>query len=169
MSERVCNVLFLCTGNSSRSIIAECLLNALGKGRFRGYSAGSQPTGRLNPVVTEYLASVGISTEGAHSKSWHAFAKPGAPQMDMIITVCDEAAEESCPVWPGMPATAHWSAPDPARESDPDRARAMVRHVFQLMHRRISLLIAFPLEKLDRLSLQNRVRAIADQDANAAA
>jgi arsenate reductase len=157
-------VLFLCTGNSARSIIAESLLNAMGKGRFRAYSAGSHPGGRINPIVAEYLESVGIGTAGARSKSWDEFAAPDAPKMDLVITVCDQAAGESCPVWPGMPARAHWSAPDPAAHRDePERARAVAKDVFNLMRQRISLLLSLPMETLDRMSLQAEARRIAER------
>jgi arsenate reductase len=158
------NVLFLCTGNSARSIIAETLLNAMGGGRFAAYSAGSRPGGTINPYVAEYLTSMGLSLAGARSKSWDEFAGPQAPRMDLVITVCDQAAGETCPVWPGMPAKAHWSAPDPAAHMDqPDKARAVTREVFQLMQRRIALLIALPLATLDRLSLQAQAREIAER------
>lgn len=161
---RVYNVLFLCTGNSARSIIAESLLNALGKGRFKGFSAGSHPGGVVNPLVLEHLAHVHVSTEGARSKSWDEFAKPGAPLMDLVITVCDQAAGETCPIWPGMPATAHWAAPDPAAYmDDPEKAKRVIREVAQLMHRRISLLVSLPMETLDKMSLQAETRAIVDQ------
>lgn len=164
MSERIYNVLFLCTGNSARSIIAEALLNAMGEGRFRGYSAGSHPGGRVNPYVAEYLESVGVSTSGARSKSWDEFAQSDAPQMDLVITVCDQAAGEACPVWPGMPARAHWSAPDPtAHMGQPDKVREVTRDVFQLMQRRISLLLSLPMPTLDRMSLQAQARGIADE------
>jgi arsenate reductase len=164
VSERVYNVLFLCTGNSARSIIAETLLNAMGKGRFHAYSAGSHPSGRINPYVAEYLGSVGMSTSGAHSKSWDEFARPDAPKMDLVITVCDQAAGEACPVWPGMPAKAHWSAPDPAAHMEqPDKVREVARDVFHLMQRRISLLLSLPMATLDRMSLQSRARDIAEQ------
>jgi arsenate reductase (thioredoxin) len=163
VNARTYNVLFLCTGNSARSIIAETLLNAMGEGRFRAWSAGSHPSGRVNPIVADYLASVGLSTEGARSKSWDEFAAPGAPKMDLVITVCDQAAGEACPVWPGMPAKAHWSAPDPAAHmDDPEKARAVARDVFNLMRRRISLLLALPVETLDKLSLQSEACAIAE-------
>lgn len=169
MSERTYNVLFLCTGNSARSIIAEALLNAMGACRFRGYSAGSHPTGRINPYIAEYLASVGISTANARSKSWDEFARPEAPKMDLVITVCDQAAGEVCPVWPGMPAKAHWSAPDPALHHDrPDMVRDVARDVFHLMHRRIALLMNLPIATLDRMSLQTEVRSIAEQTDTAA-
>lgn len=164
MSERVYNVLFLCTGNSARSIIAETLLNAMGKGRFRAYSAGSHPSGKVNPYVAEFLQSLGLSTAGARSKSWDEFAQAGAQKMDLVITVCDQAAGEACPVWPGMPAKAHWSAPDPAAHMDrPETARKVAREVYRLMQRRISLLLALPIETLDRMSLQGEARAIAER------
>jgi arsenate reductase len=164
VSERVYNVLFLCTGNSARSIIAETLLNAMGKGRFRGYSAGSRPGGSINPCVAEYLESVGMSTAGARSKSWDEFARPDAPKMDLVITVCDQAAGEVCPVWPGMPARAHWSAPDPAAHmARPDKVREVARDVFHLMQRRISLLLSLPMDTLDRMSLQSQTRQIANE------
>jgi arsenate reductase (thioredoxin) len=155
------NVLFLCTGNSARSIIAEALLNAMGAGRFRAYSAGSHPTGRINPEVADYLASVGIGTANARSKSWDEFADAQAPRMDLVITVCDEAAGETCPVWPGMPAQAHWSAPDPGAHRDPAKVREVAREVFHLMQRRISLLVSLPDTTLDRMSLQSAARGIA--------
>ncbi len=162
MTARRYNVLFLCTGNSARSIIAETLLNTLGKDRFRGYSAGSHPGGSVNPLVLDHLNAMKVGTEGARSKSWDEFASPEAPKMDLVITVCDQAAGETCPVWPGMPAKAHWSAPDPAAfMDDPTKAREVVREVFQLMQRRISLLLALPIERLDRMSLQAETRAIA--------
>ena len=164
VTERVYNVLFLCTGNSARSIIAETLLNAMGKGRFNAYSAGSHPSGGVNPYVAEYLESVGMSATGARSKSWDEFARPGAPEMDLIITVCDQAAGEVCPIWPGMPAKAHWSAPDPAAHMEqPDKVRAVARDVFRLMQRRISLLLSLPIATLDRISLQSQTRRIAEQ------
>ncbi|HSQ82561.1 MAG TPA: arsenate reductase ArsC [Casimicrobiaceae bacterium] len=164
MTDRRCNVLFLCTGNSARSIIAESLLNAMGGERFRGYSAGSHPGGQVNPLVLDYLGAMKVGAEGARSKSWDEFAKPDAPRMDLVITVCDQAAGEACPLWPGMPAKAHWSAPDPAAfMDDPAKAREVVRGVFQLMQRRISLLLALPIERLDRMSLQAQTRAIAER------
>ena len=162
MSGRVCNVLFLCTGNSARSIIAESLLNALGEGRFKGYSAGSHPGGVVNPLVLAHLREAQVRTEGARSKSWDEFARAEAPRMDLVVTVCDQAAGEVCPVWPGMPAQAHWSAPDPAAYmDDPVKARAVIREVMQLMQRRISLLVNLPMATLDRMSLQAEARAIA--------
>ena len=170
MSGEAYNVLFLCTGNSARSIIAERLLETMGGGRFKAFSAGSHPSGRVNPNVAAYLQSVGIDTSGCRSKSWDEFAAPGAPAMDLVITVCDSAAGETCPVWPGHPARAHWSAPDPAaHDADPDKARAVAREVFQLMQRRISLLVNLPMETLDRLSLQSEARGIAERTAAAKA
>jgi arsenate reductase len=140
----------------------------MGKGRFRAYSAGSHPSGRINPYVAEYLASVGMSTADARSKSWDEFSAPGAPKMDLVITVCDQAAGETCPVWPGMPAKAHWSALDPAAHMEhPDQVRAVARDVFHLMQRRISLLVSLPIATLDRMSLQGETRRIADETRTA--
>ena len=162
MPERYRNVLFLCTGNSARSIIAESLLNATGAGRLRAFSAGSHPGGKVNPLVLEYLASMHVDTAGARSKSWDEFAGPDAPRMDLVITVCDQAASEMCPIWPGAPAKAHWSAPDPAAfMDDPAKAREVIGDVFRMMQRRISLLLALPLDSLDPASLQAEARAIA--------
>ena len=167
VSDRPYNVLFLCTGNSARSIIAESLLNSMGKGRFKAYSAGSHPGGSVNPLVLEQLRSMGISREGARSKSWDEFAAPDAPRMDLVVTVCDQAAGETCPIWPGVPAKAHWSAPDPAVfMDDPVKAKQIIREVFQLLQRRIALLISLPMEKLDQMSLQAEARAIAGKTSS---
>lgn len=156
------NVLFLCTGNSARSIIAEALLNQLGAGRFHAYSAGRRPGGTVNPLVLEFLHAHGVEIAGARSKSWDEFATPEAPRLDLIVTVCDQAAGEMCPVWPGMPAKAHWSAPDPAAYmNDPEHARRVIREVFLQMQRHIALLVSLPIEKLDRMSLQTEARKIA--------
>ena len=161
MTARAFNVLFLCTGNSARSIIAESILNQLGRGRFRAFSAGSHPTGEVNPLVVEFLQQQRVPTDGARSKAWDEFAAPGAPALDFVITVCDQAAGEVCPVWPGQPVTAHWGVPDPAvYMSDPDKARKVIKDVFHILQRRISLILALPVEKLDRLALQNAARAI---------
>src|SRR5689334_24633436 len=128
MADRAYNVLFLCTGNSARSILAESFLNELGNGRFHGFSAGSHPTGRVNPLVAEFLANAGMSTEGHRSKSWDEFANRDAPKMDFIVTVCDNAAGEACPIWPGRPITAHWGVPDPVSgESSDDEKRRAIR------------------------------------------
>ena len=158
-TDRVYNVLFLCTGNSARSVIAESVLNAMGKGRFKAYSAGSHPTGAVNPLVLEFLRASGVSTQGARSKSWDEFATNDAPKMDFVITVCDQAASEVCPVWPGRPVVAHWSAPDPAvYMTDPEKARQVIREIFHLMEWRISLLTSLPVDKLDHLSLEAQMR-----------
>lgn len=162
MTERTYNVLFLCTGNSARSIIAEALLNTMGGGRFKAYSAGSRPGGSLNPLVMEFLEAHHIPTGTARSKSWDEFAKPDAPRMDLVVTVCDQAAGEACPFWPGQPALAHWGAPDPAAYmNDLETAKKVIREVFDGMQRRIALLTSLPMEKLDRLSLQREAREIA--------
>ena len=160
------NVLFLCTGNSARSILAEAAINHLpiGQGKFTGYSAGSHPKGRVHPVALEVLRGAGIRTEGLRSKSWDEFAAPGAPQMNFIFTVCDNAAGEQCPFWPGRPVSAHWGVPDPAAVQG---SEAEVRHAFveafMALRRRIELFAALPLEKLDRLALTARLREIGTQ------
>ena len=161
MTDRPYNVLFLCTGNSARSILGEALLNSLGKGRFRAWSAGSRPGGRVNPFALEILAKNGFATEGLRSKSWDEFAAPGAPEFDFIFTVCDSAAAETCPVWPGHPMSAHWGIPDPAAvEGDDETKRRAFRDAFSRLQRRISLLVNLPVQSLDKLSLQKQLAEI---------
>jgi len=161
----VFNVLFLCTGNSARSIVAESLLNSIGRPKFKACSAGGQPVGRVNPFALEYLAANRLPTDGLRSKSWDEFAKEGAPAMDFVITVCDNAAGEACPVWPGQPMTAHWGVPDPAAvQGGDDEKRKMVSEVSRILLNRIRLLTSLPIEKLDRLSLQNKLREIGRAD-----
>lgn len=158
------NVLFLCTHNSARSILAEALLNHLGKGRFKGFSAGSSPRENQepNPIGLEVLREAGISTEGLSSKSWDVFALEDAPKMDLVITVCDQAAGEACPYWPGQPATAHWGYPDPsAGEGSAEEKRLAFRNTLHAMRRRIELFVNLPEEKLAKLSLQNTARKLA--------
>ena len=164
MADRTYNVLFLCTGNSARSILAEAMLNRVGNGRFKAYSAGSHPKGRVNPLAIETLETAGLPTQGLRSKSWEEFARPEAPPMDFVITVCDNAAGEVCPIWPGQPTTAHWGVPDPAEvEGAEEEKRAAFRQAATALRRRIDLLVALPLEKLDRLGIQRRVRDIGKQ------
>lgn len=161
MSNRVFNVLFLCTGNSARSIIGESILNSVGAGRFRAFSAGSHPSGKVNPLVLEHLAAQRMPAEGARSKSWDEFARADAPKLDFVITVCDEAAGEVCPVWPGQPITAHWGVDDPARHmDDPARARKVIQDVFRTLYRRINLFTSLPVDKLDQVALQTATRDI---------
>lgn len=161
MNDRVYNVLFLCTGNSARSILAEALLGVLGKGRFQAFSAGSRPGGRVQPMAAELAQALGYPVERLRSKSWDEFAGPGAPEMDIVITVCDNAAGEACPVWLGHPALAHWGVPDPAAvEGDEDRRRRAYMAAFATLRRRVELLLALPLDKLDRLAAQGRLREI---------
>jgi len=161
--ERTYNILFLCTRNSARSIMAEVMANHLGRGRFRAYSAGSHPNGQVNPWAIATLRGAGMPTEGLRSKSWDEFAASDAVPLDFIITVCDNAAEETCPVWPGRPTTAHWGVPDPAAVSGSDEEkRAAFRDAMATLRRRIELLMALPFEKLDRLSIQEKLRQIAD-------
>lgn len=160
-SVKTYNVLFLCTGNSARSILAEAYLNAQGGGRFKAFSAGSRPGGKVNPFALELLAKNNVDTSGLRSKSWDEFAAPGAPAMDFVFTVCDSAAAEPCPYWPGQPMTAHWGVPDPAAvEGTEDEKRQAFREAFSTLSRRISLLLNLPVEKLDRLALQSRLKEI---------
>jgi protein-tyrosine-phosphatase len=155
------NVLFLCTGNSARSILAEAYLNTAGKGRFSAYSAGSKPGGRVNPFALELLERSRIDTAGLRSKSWDEFARPGAPQMDFVFTVCDNAAAEPCPYWPGQPMTAHWGVADPAAaEGSEDDKRRAFRQAFSALSARINLFINLPMDKLDRLALTKRLQEI---------
>jgi arsenate reductase len=153
------NVLFLCTGNSARSILAEGLLNALGKGKFRAYSAGSHPTGTVNPLALEQLAGAGIAIEGFRSKPWDEFAQKGAPPIDVVITVCDDAAGEVCPIWPGKPVTAHWGVPDPAAAQGSDaQKRAAFARTERILRHRIEMLTRLPLDKLDRQDIQKELQ-----------
>jgi len=161
VSERVYNVLFLCTGNSDRSIMAESMLNQIGRGRFQAFSAGSQPTGRVNALALELLRENRMPADNMRSKSWDEFAKANVPVMDFVITVCDNAAGEVCPVWPGQPMTAHWGVPDPAAVTGSDEAKHKAfREVCHMLLNRIRIFTSLPIDKLDRLSLQNKVRDI---------
>ena len=161
MTDRTYNVLFLCTGNSARSIMAEAMMNRLGLGRFRAFSAGSHPTGRVNPFAIETLRDANLPTEGLRSKNWDEFSKPGVAPMDFILTVCDNAAGEVCPVWPGKPITAHWGIADPAAvEGTDEQKRAAFREAARVMRRRIELFASLPLDQLDRLSIQSRLREL---------
>jgi arsenate reductase len=161
MNDKVYNVLFICTHNSARSILAEALLNGVGAGRCVAWSAGSQPRGEVHPMALTTLAKLHLPTEGYRSKSWSEFASADAPQMDFVFTVCDNAAGEVCPVWPGQPMTAHWGVPDPslAAGSEADRAQAFW-NVATMLKRRIDLMLALPMASLDRLALQREVREI---------
>jgi protein-tyrosine-phosphatase len=156
---KVYNVLFLCTGNTARSIMAEALLNHLGRGRFRAFSAGSFPKGQVHRLSIEQLGAAGIPTAGLRSKSWDEFAAPGAPELDFIFTVCDNAAGEICPVWPGKPVTAHWGIADPA-DAGPDRQPQGFAAAFVALKRRIELFLALPLDSIDEMALANRLREI---------
>ena len=161
MSERIYNVLFLCTGNTARSILAESILRKEGRGRFRSFSAGSQPKGRVNPFAIDVLASMDYPTDDLRSKSWEEFASPDAPRMDFVFTVCDNAAQESCPVWPGQPMSAHWGIEDPAEAvgTDLEKEAAFVT-AFRLLRNRIAVFTSLPLASIDRLSLGARLRDI---------
>jgi len=155
------NVLFLCTGNSARSIIAEAILNRAGRGRFKAFSAGSQPKGKINPRTLDLLRKFNYDVATLRSKSWTEFAKPGAPDLDFVFTVCDNAAGESCPLWPGQPITAHWGIPDPAAASGTEAEIALAfKDAYRMLNRRIDLFLALPIEKLDRLVLTTRLREI---------
>ncbi len=160
MSDGQYNVLVLCTGNSARSILGEVLFNALGKGRFKAYSAGSKPAGRVNPGALEWLQANGHSIDGLRSKRWDEFAAPGAPEFDFIFTVCDNAAGEVCPIWPGHPATAHWGIPDPAHVEGDEARRAAFRKAADQLARRIQMFLALPIDKLDKLALKEQLAEI---------
>jgi arsenate reductase len=164
MSGRVFNVLFLCTGNLARSILAESYLNSIGRGRFRAFSAGSHPSGKVNPFALELLDRNRIPADALRSKAWDEFAKPGAPKMDIIITVCDQAAGELCPVWPGQPVTAHWGIEDPAAVSgDDETKRAAFIQAFATLQKRIALLSSLRLESLDRTAAEQQLERIAPE------
>ncbi len=165
---RVYNVLFLCTGNSARSILAESIVNREGRGNFRGFSAGSFPKGTVHPAALALLGDAGYPVGDLRSKSWDEFAAPGAPELDFIFTVCDDAAGEVCPIWPGKPVTAHWGIEDPAAVEG-DKQKQAFWNAYMQMRRRIELFLALPLESIDRMTLENRVREIGEtKDAEAA-
>ncbi len=166
MSGEIYNVLFLCTGNSARSIMAEVMLNSMGKGRFRACSAGSHPKGAVHPLALELLAKNRLPTEGLRSKDWEEFASPGAPQLDFVFTVCDNAAGEVCPVWPGQPMTAHWGIPDPAAaEGSDDEKRKAFFVAYNQLSTRLSLFANLPLDRLDSLSLRKKLDRIGAAQA----
>jgi protein-tyrosine-phosphatase len=161
------NVLFLCTGNSARSILAEAILNQQGKGRFRAFSAGSFPKGQVHPAALSLLRELDYDTDGFRSKSWDEFSGPDAPQLDFVFTVCDNAAGEICPIWPGHPMTAHWGVDDPAAVEGDGQAQAFW-NAYQQLKRRIELFLALPIEDIDELSLRNRLREIGRTSDEAA-
>lgn len=166
MTGRPFNVLFLCTGNSARSILAESLLTYWGQGKFVSYSAGSSPKGAVHPIALELLRHMKMSTEGMRSKSWDEFAKPGAPKLDFVFTVCDNAAGEMCPIWPGQPMTAHWGVADPAAVEGPDTEKWLAfRTAFRELESRIKIFTSLPIRSLDRVKLQERLRAIGKTSA----
>ena len=159
------NVLFLCTGNSARSVIAEAILNKAGAGKFHAYSAGSQPKGQVNPHALQLLQSLGYDTAEMRSKSWDVFATDGAPKFDFVFTVCDNAAAESCPVWPGQPMTAHWGIADPAEaKGTPAEVSLAFKEAYRLLNQRISVFTALPLRSLDQLSLKHRLKQIGEME-----
>jgi arsenate reductase (thioredoxin) len=170
MATKTYNVLFLCTGNSARSVMAEAILNNAGRGRFKAYSAGSHPTGTVNPFTVELLGKNGHPVDELTSKSWTVFEKPTAPRMDMIITVCDSAAGEVCPVWPGRPVTAHWGFEDPAAFDGPaESKRARFHDVYRQIATRVRLLVSLPVERLDHLALETQLRNIGKMPHEAGA
>ncbi|MFB9984574.1 arsenate reductase ArsC [Mesorhizobium kowhaii] len=155
------NVLFLCTGNSARSIIAEAILNRVGAGKFKGYSAGSHPKGQVHPYTLQLLKNLNYDTSFARSKDWEEFAVPGAPEMHFVFTVCDNTANESCPVWPGQPMTAHWGVPDPAEVGGTDAERHLAfAEAYHMLNNRISIFISLPMNMVDKLGLQKRLDEI---------
>jgi arsenate reductase (thioredoxin) len=169
VSERPFDVLFLCTGNSARSIMAEAILNKLGAGKFHAHSAGSQPKGCVHPETIRLLQGLGYDTAAFRSKSWLEFAKPGAPALDFVFTVCDNAAGEACPIWPGQPMTAHWGIPDPAQATGTAAEIALAfKDAYRMLHRRIGVFTALPIRRLDQLSLQSQLHDIGRMGAAAA-
>src|SRR6201997_5792132 len=159
------NVLFLCTGNSARSIMAEAILNRAGQGKFRAFSAGSQPKGQVHPYAIDLLKKLHYDTSGLRSKSWKEFSGPDAPKLDFVFTVCDNAAKEPCPVWPGQPMTAHWGVPDPALATGSQAEVALAfKAAYRMLHQRIAVVTALPIRSLDALSLQHRLKAIGRMD-----
>ena len=161
MAERPYNALFLCTGNSARSIIAESILNREGRGRFRAFSAGSHPKGAINPHTLRLLQRLNHDTSGLRPKSWREFAQPGAPEFDFVFTVCDDAAGEACPVWPGQPMTVHWGIADPAAAQGSDAEIAVAFNAaYRMLNQRIGIFVSLPMQSLDRLTLQSRLRDI---------
>jgi len=161
MAEKIYNVLFLCTGNSARSILAESITNKLGRGKFRGFSAGSHPKGQVHPIALKLLQHLGYPTDGLRSKNWDEFATPSSPHLDFVFTVCDKAAGEVCPVWPGQPMTAHWGIPDPAAVEGTDVEKSFAfREAFRSMETRIRLFMSLPLASIDRLRLKEHLDEI---------
>ncbi len=169
MTEHAFNVLFLCTGNSARSIIAEAILNKVAQGKFRAYSAGSQPKRQVNPHTIQLLQGLGYDTSAFRPKPWTEFAKPGAPSLDFVFTVCDNAAGEACPVWPGQPMTAHWGVPDPAEATgSPAEVALAFKDAYRMLHQRIGVFTALPIRSLDTLSLQAKLKDIGRLNTAAA-
>lgn len=161
MTDKTYNILFLCTGNSARSIIAEAILNRVGRGKFKAYSAGSHPKGEVHPFTLQLLKGLNCDTGFARSKNWDEFAAPGAPQMDFVFTVCDSAAAEACPVWPGQPMTAHWGLPDPAAAEGTDAERHLAfDEAYRMLNNRISIFVSLPMTSIDKLALQKRLHEI---------
>lgn len=161
------NVLFLCTGNSARSIMGEAIINRLGAGKFKGYSAGSMPKGEVHPLTLKLLRQLNYDTIALRSKPWDGFSAPGAPQLDFVFTVCDNAANETCPIWPGQPMSAHWGLPDPAAVEGTDTEKALAfANTYRMLHSRISLFTSLPLTSLDKLSLQRRLDEISKTKAD---
>ena len=161
MPDRPFNVLFLCTGNSARSIVAEAILNKVGAGKFQAFSAGSQPKGQVHPEAARLMQSLGYNTSGFRSKSWNEFAKPGAPPLDFVFTVCDNAAGETCPYWPGQPMTAHWGIPDPAAAQGSAAEVALAfKDAYRMLNQRIGVFAALPIRALDKMTLQARLKDI---------
>ena len=166
-ADRTYNVLFLCTGNSARSVLGEALLNHVGAGRFRGFSAGSTPKGQVHPMTLAVLSEAGISTEGLRSKSWEEFAGPAAPRMDFVFTVCDNAAGETCPIWPGQPMTAHWGIEDPAAVTGPElKQRQAFEDALRFMRNRIAAFVNLPIDTIDRMVLGSKLRGIGAMDGS---